>query len=271
MEDKDKTIDDVLNDVIDGKDPEPKEDPKPEGGADDPKADDPKPTDDDPKNDPDPEDTDENPDDEGDEDPKPDDKEKKPKKKEDSSVIRNLRQQQRESSKQVKEYEAMIERIAKQQGISKDELVEKLQQEADEKEAKEKNISPEIQKQLREQQEALDNLKQERQREVFNTKFDKLADEFDHLKDNEKARDFVKTAIDMGFDLGNPNTDFRAAYIAQNYESLVQKAREEERQKTLQRIEEQNKKSPGLNKKRNQSDGIKKGSIDDALADIFGS
>ena len=264
MEDKEKTIDDVLNDVIDPKEPEPDaEDKKVEVQPE-------------PEQDPEPEDNPKDSEDEGEKDPEPEketeeeENETKPKK-EDSSVIRNLRQQQRESSKQVKEYEAMIERIAKQQGISKDELVEKLQQEADEKEAKEKNISPEIQKQLREQQEALENLKQERQREVFNTKFDKLADEFDELQDNEKAREFVKSAIDMGFDLGNQNTDFRAAYIAQNYEALVEKARDEERQKTLQRIEEQNKKSPGLNKKRNQSDGTRKGSIDDALADIFGS
>ena len=278
MEKDERTLDDVLDGVIDPKDPEPdNEDPK-NDDADDPKADDPKnddaddpkaddPKADDPKNDPTPEPTDEDSEDEGDDDPKPDEDDK-PKKKGDSSVIRNLRKQQKESSQQVKQYEQMLDKLAKQQGITKDELVEKLQTEADQKEAKEKDISPEIQKQLREQQEALDNLKQERQREVFNSKFDKLTEE--HPMDNDQAREFVQSAIDMGVDLGNPNTDFKAVYIALNHESIIEKAREEERQNTLKRIEEQNKKSPGLNKKRNQSDGTKKGNLDDALADIFG-
>jgi len=183
-----------------------------------------------------------------------------------SSVIKKLRSNVRNTNKQVKQYEKMLDKVAKQKGISKDELVENLQREADEKEAKEKNISPEIQKQLREQQEALENLKQERQREVFNSKFEKLSEK--HPMDNDQARDFVNQAIEKGIDLGNPNTDFEAVYVALNYNDIIENVRKETEQEVLKRIEEQEKKAPRTSKKRSQSEGLRKGNVDNILNDL---
>lgn len=183
-----------------------------------------------------------------------------------NNVIRTLRENVKNTNKQVKEYEAMIEKIAKQQGISKDELVNKLQQEADEKEAKEKNISPEIQRQLREQKEALDDLRQERQREVFNNKFNKLTEEYP--MDDAQAREFVKNAIDKGIDLGNPNTDFEAVYIALNYKDILAKAKRETEQEVLARIEKQKKNAPDRTSRIGQGDGVRKDNLNDVLKDI---
>ena len=186
---------------------------------------------------------------------------------EDSSVIRNLRKQYRESSTKVKQYEDMIKRVAEQQGIDPEQLMEQLQNQADEKNAKEKGISPEIQKQLREQEEKVRSLQEERNREIFDRKFDELVKEFP--MDTTQAQEFIQAAIERGFDLGQRDLDFRDVYFALNRESVLKEIRKRTEQEVLARIEKQRKDSPDTTKRKGQSDGTKKGSLDDALGEIL--
>lgn len=263
MEDKNKDLDTVIDELVEKESPEPKEpDPTAKEPEPDPKEPDPKST----ETDPEPEDSDPKDSDPKDPEPESDPKDKSKSDPEDSSVIRKLREEQRKASQQAKESEALLDRIAESQGITREQLAEKLQEDADKKEAKEKNITPEVQRQLREQKEAIENLKQEREREVFNTKFNRLTEQ--HPMSDEEARQFVKSAIDLGVDLGNPNVDFTGVYFALNHSRLLDEARKDERQKTLAGIEEQDK-APGNTKKRDQSGDVKKGDIDAALNEII--
>ena len=145
--------------------------------------------------------------------------------------------------------------------------MEQLQNQADEKNAKEKGISPEIQKQLREQEEKVRSLQEERNREIFDRKFDELVKEFP--MDTTQAQEFIQAAIERGFDLGQRDLDFRDVYFALNRESVLKEIRKRTEQEVLARIEKQRKDSPDTTKRKGQSDGTKKGSLDDALGEIL--
>ena len=253
MEETEKTLDGVLDEVIGGNQQDP--------GTKDPEVEEQPPG------------SEETPPNEDGADPSEKEGEKTPPadppKKEESSVIRELRSQQREAKAREKEYEATIERIAKQQGISKDELLANLQDQADKKQAEELKISPEIQKKLREQEEMLEKLQVESQRRAFNSRYDDLVKEYP--MDTEQGKAFVQTAMDHGFDLMNPSLDFKTVYRALNYDTLVSDVRKQVEQEVLARIEKQQNKSPGISQKRGQSDGAKTGDIDAALSEIIGT
>lgn len=186
---------------------------------------------------------------------------------EDSSVIRNLRKQQKEARTERDKYYQNLEKIAKAQDLTVDQLVEKLQDDTDKQQAEKQNISPEVQKQLREQQEKLSEMQEERQREQFQSRAEKLASSKN--LDQDGLRSFVKEAYNNGFDLMNPNVSFEAAYNAVHHETLVEQARKEERQKVYAEIEKQQSRAPGtVSRSGTEQSGGKIKGVDNALKDL---
>lgn len=186
--------------------------------------------------------------------------------KEDTPIIRNLRKQQKQAKAERDMYLQNLEKIAKAQDMTVDELVEKLEDEADEKQAKEKGVSKEIQKQLRTQQEQLTKLEAERRQQDFLARAQNLAER--HSLKQEDLKTFVKNAYEQGFDLMQPNVNFEAAYYAVNHEALVEQARKDERQKVYAEIERQKESSSSSVKRTGTGSDGKIKDINEALRNI---
>lgn len=184
--------------------------------------------------------------------------------KEDTPIIRNLRKQQKQAKSERDLYLQSLEKIAKAQDMTVDELVEKLEDEADEKQAKEKGVSKEIQKQLRTQQEQLTKLEAERRQQDFLARAQSLAERYS-LK-QEDLKTFVKDAYEQGFDLMQPNVNFEAAYNAVNHETLIEQARKDERQKVYAEIERQKESSSSSVKRTGAGSDGKIKDINEALS-----
>jgi hypothetical protein len=187
----------------------------------------------------------------------------------DTNPMRQLRNNYKQVKAEKKTYEDAISKLAKQQGVSPDDLISKLQEESDEKEAKSKGISPEIQKQMREDQERIKNLEEENNRGQFVRKLSEL--QGDTKLDRTGLEQFIKDASARGFDLmTDANVNFSDLYFAMNRDQIINQRVEQERQKWLANQEKRKKKNPGnseIGGSGNTNSG-KKGDLNSALDEV---
>lgn len=148
---------------------------------------------------------------------------------------------------QNKRYEQALKRIADMQGITVDDLLEKLQNDTDKVLAEQRGISPEIQKQLREQQEELERLKEERNRERFRLGIESLRNEFNLSRDD--LFKFLDDAAANGINLLQTSLPLPLVYRALYFDQLVNDAVERARQEFIAREEETSQRAPSNTKR----------------------
>lgn len=148
---------------------------------------------------------------------------------------------------QNKRYEQALKRIADMQGITVDDLLEKLQNDTDKVLAEQRGISPEIQKQLREQQEELERLKEERNRERFRLGIESLRNEFNLSRDD--LFKFLDDAAANGINLLQTSLPLPLVYRALYFDQLVNDAVERARQEFIAREEETSQRAPSTTKR----------------------
>lgn len=148
---------------------------------------------------------------------------------------------------QNKRYEQALKRIADMQGITVDDLLEKLQNDTDKVLAEQRGISPEIQRQLREQQEELERLKEERNRERFRLGIESLRNEFNLSRDD--LFKFLDDAAANGINLLQTSLPLPLVYRALYFDQLVNDAVERAKQEFIAREEETSQRAPSTTKR----------------------
>jgi len=123
--------------------------------------------------------------------------------------------------------------LAKQYGMTKDQLVERFQEDQLKKEAEEQGVPESQLRKMKELEHKLAAVEEEKNKEVFNIKAESLANKY-HLNDNQMMNLFEEAAK-LGLDIiQNPDLlDF--AYRAVNYDNAVNEGRQKQLETTKQR------------------------------------
>jgi hypothetical protein len=140
-------------------------------------------------------------------------------------TIAQLQKQLDESQKVA----TLFDQIATENGISRDELLKQFEQKQIEDEAKRQNVPVEFLQKQRDQENELKTLREEVQRDKFNSNVARVVQKFG-LKQDE-----IKETLDYAYQSGlDPfKMDFEAVYKAANFDKLLEKQMKEARQKEL--------------------------------------
>lgn len=176
----------------------------------------------------------------------------------DNRVIKELRQAAREAKQEADRTHKTLERISKASGFDTVEAyLEDLDKKDVEQAASTKNISPELEKELRELRAIQAEHQAEQQKQNFYTKMNELKSNM-QLTDDE-LMDFAKAAQESGINLIETSISTEKLYKALNFDALVTKAREDERNKVLEEVSKQSKgvrTTTGTGSGGNQNKGI---------------
>lgn len=167
-----------------------------------------------------------------------------------SNPMRELRTRYEEIKAQQQKERQLLERAAAKLGIPIEELETKLQEEEDKREATAKNIPVETQRQLREYEQRLKALEEERIRENFNFRAMKLQQEYSLTQD--QVLDFAQQARQSGFDIFKPEVDLNVLYRAFNLDNIIAATKEQTRQQVLAELKANKDTSPQTGQFRNQ-------------------
>lgn len=185
---------------------------------------------------------------------------------ENTSPMRQLRNQYRDTKNERDKYANTLEKLAKAQGKNVDELMEEIENETDERLAKENNISPELQKKMRQQEERLNEVEEERKRTQFVNRIQDLQTR--HPMDNTKTKEFVQKAYENGFDIMNENVDMDSVYRAVYHDEILQQEIEKERQRLHDQVEKQKQQSPTRTKASGTGHSTNKKNLKEAMREI---
>lgn len=123
--------------------------------------------------------------------------------------------------------------MAKQYGLTKDQLIERFKEDQLKKQAEEQGIPEEQLRKMQEMEQRLAEVEEAKNREVFNIKATALADRYD-LNDNEMGLLF-REAARMGLDIiSNPDL-LEFAYRAVNYDNAINEGRQKQLETTKKR------------------------------------
>jgi hypothetical protein len=145
-----------------------------------------------------------------------------------------LKTENTDLQKQLQEldkYSSIFDEIAKQNGVSKDELLQQYERSKLEKEAQAQNVPVEYLEKQRQMEQELTQLKEGQQREAFNNQVNEVVDKY-NLSDSD-VRDTMKFAYANGIDVLGSKVNFEALYKAANFDTLLEKQVKESRQQEL--------------------------------------
>jgi hypothetical protein len=146
-----------------------------------------------------------------------------------NEAFRKLRQERDE----LAESEKFIKELAKQYGLTKEQLVERFEKDQIKKEAEEQGLTEAQVRKMREMETKLQAVEEEKNREVFNIKADALSNKY-KLSEGQMITLFEEAAK-MGLDIiKNPNL-LEFAYKAVNYENAIDKGRQKQLETTKKR------------------------------------
>jgi hypothetical protein len=146
-----------------------------------------------------------------------------------NEAFRKLRQERDE----LAESEKFIKELAKQYGLTKEQLVERFEKDQIKKEAEEQGLTETQVRKMREMETKLQQVEEEKNREVFNIKADALSSKYT-LNEGQMITLFEEAAK-MGLDIiKNPNL-LEFAYRAVNYDEAVNKGRQKQLETTKKR------------------------------------
>jgi hypothetical protein len=132
----------------------------------------------------------------------------------------------REERDSLTKYEKFLTNLATQYGLTKDELIQKFEEDQAEKAAQQAGIPIEHFKKMQELEQQVQELQNKYKMEAFNSEAERLVKKY-NLTDNE-AREVFQKIGGLGIDvLGNPKL-LEIAYKALDYERAVEKGRQDQ-------------------------------------------
>ena len=139
----------------------------------------------------------------------------------------------REERDQLAQSEAFLNDLAKQYGLTKDQLIERFEKDQIKKEAEEQGLTESQVRKMKDMERKLQEVEEVKDREVFNIKADALASKY-KLNEGQMIRLFEESAK-MGLDIiKNPNL-LEFAYRAVNYDKAIDEGRQQQLETTKKR------------------------------------
>lgn len=152
-----------------------------------------------------------------------------------NSGIKQLRQQYDTTKQELEQNKQLLERIAASQGISVEQLADKLQADEDKRKATANNIPVEFQQRMREQEEQIRQLQMQNIRANYDSRAAQLRSSY-NLTDAQMI-EFAEKAKGLGFNVFTPNLDLTTLYRAINYDTISVNLENEIRQKVLAELQ----------------------------------
>lgn len=149
----------------------------------------------------------------------------------DNSTIRQMREQIAQEKREKQRIEALLQRMADQQGKTVEQLEADLQINEDKKTAQSLNIPQEVATRMRIQEEQIKQLREESIRNDFNYRYNNFK-QSTGLSDDQ-ALAFLRDVQGKGFDPLTKGMDLTTLYRAVNFEALSQAKEAELKQKIL--------------------------------------
>jgi len=139
----------------------------------------------------------------------------------------------REERDQLAKSDEFLTNLSAQYGISKEELINRYQNELDQKRAQETGMTPEQFKKMKELEKKVQEIEETKNRELFNIKANQIANKYT-LKDNDMMNLFTQ-ARNLNLDiLSNPDL-LEFVYRSVNYEQALERGRQAQLETTKKR------------------------------------
>jgi hypothetical protein len=132
----------------------------------------------------------------------------------------------RQERDQLAQSDKFLADLAKQYGMSKEQLIARFQEDQIKRQAKEQGIPEEQVRKMQEMEKRLQQVEESKQREVFNIKAEALATKY-NLGEQEMVKIFQESA-NLGLDIIRNPELLEFAYKAVNYENAIDKGRQKQ-------------------------------------------
>lgn len=139
----------------------------------------------------------------------------------------------REERDKLAASDKFLEDLASEYGMTKEQLVAKYREQLLDKQAKEQGVSKEQLKKMQELEQKIQTIEEEKNREIFNVKANQIAEKY--KLDDDQMMNLFSEASKMGVNiLQNPDLlDF--VYRAVNYDQAVEQGRQKQLETTKKR------------------------------------
>ena len=139
-----------------------------------------------------------------------------------NEAFKNLR----EERDKLAESDKFLGELATQYGLTKEELIKRYKDEANKKQAQKEGMTPEQYKKMTDLQKEVEEIKENRRKEIFNYEAQKVSDKF-NLSDKQMVELFDYASDNKIDILGNP-TLLEFAYRAKNYDNALEQGRQQQ-------------------------------------------
>jgi len=139
----------------------------------------------------------------------------------------------REERDKLAESDKFLGELATQYGLTKEQLIQRYKDEADKKQAQKEGMTPEQYKKMNELQKEVEEIKENRRKEIFNYEAQKVSDKF-NLSDKQMVELFDYASASKIDILNNPAL-LEFAYRAKNYDNAVEQGRQKQLETSKQR------------------------------------
>lgn len=156
---------------------------------------------------------------------------------EDNSTIRQMREQISKHKSDLERSNNLLKRLAEERGVTVEQLEEDLKAKEDKAKAQSMNISPEVARQIRLQEERIQQLEQQAIQEDLMHRVNAFKKETG-LNDQQTLQ-FLRDASAKGLNPIAKGTDLLILYRAMNFEALSKAKESEIRQQILNEMQQQ--------------------------------
>jgi len=139
----------------------------------------------------------------------------------------------REERDALAKSDKFLEDLAKQYGLTKDQLIQRFKEDELKKQAQAQNIPEEQLRRMQEMEERLKEVEAAKQREVFNIKAEALA--VKHNLNNKQMMQLFEESARLGLDITAKPELLEVAYRAVNYDNAVNEGRQKQLETTKKR------------------------------------
>ena len=146
-----------------------------------------------------------------------------------NEAFKNLR----EERDKLAESDKFLTELATQYGLTKEELIKRYKDEANKKQAEKEGMTPEQYKKMNDLQKEVEEIKENRRKEIFNYEAQKVSDKF-NLSEKEMVELFDYASASKIDIINNPAL-LEFAYRAKNYDNAVEQGRQQQLQTSKKR------------------------------------
>ena len=146
-----------------------------------------------------------------------------------NEAFKNLR----EERDKLAESDKFLTELATQYGLTKEELIKRYKDEANKKQAQKEGMTPEQYTKMQELQKEVNEIKENRRKEIFNYEAQKVSDKF-NLSEKQMVELFDYASENKIDILENPSL-LEFAYRAKNYDNALEQGRQQQLETSKQR------------------------------------